>query len=279
MTGMRKTAVFVGYLVLMGSALSGCFAVADLDRFQNPCDGGDVTQVRDLEIQLSGFEDVARFRLGLRLVDVLDPSEPRIVAAAVLENFGEESGGAHSFRMPRALPPGDNFEVQIYVDLNDDRMFSGVTVDNSWRRPLVCPSGLFEFTRDESFSDIEDPPIVDRGLPFAVDMVDMSAHSAGMQALEMMVLDVASDQVVGYYRLPDLNDDRFLVQIPDILEEGREYTYEFFADLEQDGVFNGAGPDHSWVRSATADATGVSEVFTHTFEFEELTLFEIVPIQ
>ena len=260
-------------------ALQGCFAVADLDRFQNPCDGGDVTQVRDLEVQLQGFEDVARFRLGLRLVDVLDPSEPEIVAAAVLESFGEDSGGAKTFRMPRALPPGDNFEVQLYVDLNDDRMFSGVTVDNSWRRPLVCPSGLFEFTRDDSFSDIDDPPIDDPGLPFVVDFVDMAPHTPGTQALELMVLDVAEDQVVGYYRLPDINEDRFIVQIPAILEAGSEYTYEFFADLEQDGVFNGAGTDHSWVRTATADATGLSEVFAHTFVFEDLTLFDTQPSQ
>jgi hypothetical protein len=251
---------------------SGCFAITDLDRFQNPCDG-DTTVGRPFRVSLRDMDMYGMAPTTVRVVDSSNPSALTISAVGVLDGINlDVDAGEVGFTMPLGIPAGDNFNAQIFVDLERN----GFTFpdDPSWTRE-ICDSGLFVFTRDDAFVDINDPPVTAPGEDFRFSLIGFDPHTAGTQKLELMVLERETGRAVGYYRLPRLANANHEVVIPGIIEPGRMYNVEFYVDLDQDDQYVApppAGMDHSWIRVYTHEDSA-SHSFEHMFDFDELTAF------
>jgi len=245
-------------LVVAASALAGCFVVADLDRFER--EDPTATQ-RDLVVELTGFDEYEGSTVEVRLLD-----ESRLrVAVALLDDMPAE----HTFVMPDAVEPGDNFSVDIYVDENFDGFFN--TGEPAWRRPLP-DDGRFSFEADDAFVAIDDPDSSPIGQDFVLDLIDMGAHTAGTQHFELVVVNEATGRTVGYHYLSDVDDLAFTSFIPSIITEGILYRYDFYADFNQNGVYDppGATGDHTWRRMETGSTDGIMATFDHDTVFVDV---------
>ncbi len=265
---------------LLTPALTGCFAVADLDRFQSEgdaCNLADLAAPRDFTVALSGFEEHVDQRVEVRLVE-----DQRVVrAVAVLDGLDSEPllpRGEARFRMPRAVPPGDvsDLEVRIFVDIDRSGAFETGGDDLSWVRGIECDNGSFEFELDDTTSDFNDPPVEEKGT-FTLSLRAMGPHSDGEQHIELMLRDDSAEgqPAVGYYRIPGIAEPDHFIVIPNVTTPGNSYTYEFYADFNKNQRYTESLPrDHSWRREASADASGLGAEFMHVAEFEDLDLFE-----
>ncbi|MEM9188137.1 MAG: hypothetical protein AAGF12_03115 [Myxococcota bacterium] len=252
---------------------SGCFAITDLDRFQveDRCLDADLTQRRTFNGIFSGFGEFANRRIEVQLLDFTDPSRPVLLSRAVIAGLSPAEQDAFSVRMFNAVPPGnsDVLRAVIWADVDDDGVFTPGT--DPARRTEICPSGLVEFTNDNVDIDLTDPPSVDPMGTFLYSLVDFSAHVN--ELLELALIDDSSGAVVGYFRLPAVIEQDFSIEIPNIVNQGQTYTVEFYADDNVDGVYTTSPDDHSWIEQYTADANGIEELFSHNFEFADLTVF------
>lgn len=86
----------------------------------------------------------------------------------------------------------------------------------------------------------------------------------------------------GYFRVVDLYDGRevarsttviaesFDLMFSDILREGRSYNIDFFADLNQNGMYDEPSIDHAWRISVADVSDEVSETFVHNTNFTDI---------
>lgn len=242
------------FFVVAACHLAGCFAVADLDRFEQE---EPATTQRDLVVFLDGFDDYGGERLEIRLLD----ERRRRIAVAWIDDMPRE----HSFVMPGAVPAGEH-TVDLYVDENLDGTFT--TGEPAWRRPLP-PSGRLVFTPDESFVAIDDPDSTPTGERLALNLLNMDPHTAGTQAFELIAFEVVTMRTVGYYYRPDIDEPAFSAFVPGIVGEGLLYRIDFFADFNQNGFYDppSTAGDHSWRHEQTASTAGIDTDFVHNISF------------
>lgn len=237
---------------------SGCFAVADLDRFEQNSVG--------VVVDLDGFEDFAGERVELRLVNADNVIEVR----AVIEDMPAD--GSHLFVLPFGLETADR-RFDLYVDADGDELFTeggaADAGDPSWQRPLD-DDGYFAFTVDDARQSIGDPPTMPLGEDFVLDITDLRAHTDGMQALEMLVVNLETGLPVGYYYLSDVNAVDITVAIPGIIESGVPYRVDFFADKSQNGVYDPPPTDHTWTVRYEGTPSGIQETFPHNADFVDV---------
>ena len=241
--------------VLAAAMVGGCFVVADVDRFETE---DPTTTERNLIVELTGFDDYVGARVEIRLLD-----DRRLrVAVAVIEDMPAE----HLFVMPSAVAPGDGYSMDIYVDQNDDGLYT--TGEPAWRRDLD-DDGYFAFEADDAFVAIDDPDSEPIGEDFQLNLTEMAPHTVGTQAFELVVVDESSGQTVGYYYLSDVDEPGFSAYVPTIIREGLLYRIDFYADFNQNGVYDppGATGDHSWRNEQTGSTTGINADFVHNTAF------------
>jgi hypothetical protein len=238
--------------------LAGCFAIADLDRFEQR---DPTTETRDFQVYLSDLDDFAGLTLELQVKDVASvPFE--IIARAVIVDLPVE----HAFIMPNALPPGD-YRVDLYIDDNGDGSYQ--SGEPAWSRP-VDPDGVFGFAPDEALVDISDPPSTGAE-DFILRLSGFNPHTTGNQAFELAVVHASDRRSVGYYLVPSIAATSFDTGIPGIVVPGEAYDIDFFVDFNQNGGYDAPPVDHTWrIAGEPATASGIDASFPHVFEFQDV---------
>ncbi len=263
---------------LLAVSLTGCFAVTDLDRFKNECDG-DLNTRRDFTAEIKnlvafmGPVRPANARVELRVVNKSLVN----VARAVINGLDEQTESVSlKVFMPRAIPPGEH-QVHVYIDLNHNGRYDreGVALIATGTEPSwisdMCPSGLFRFTASETLQDIEDPQTTPLGGLFALQLTELHPHLGGNQNLELLVLHDADDvPSIGYFRHPGVTDETMPVAIPGIIARTNQYRIDFYIDKDQNGGYSGPPRDHSWRLELAADGDTLVQTWQHTGVFNDV---------
>lgn len=255
----RRALLLLGLFAL---TLGGCTTVVDLDRFETEPFCG-------LDARLDGMTDFAGMPIRIEFANEANER----VALVQIEGAAPDADGSIELAFKRILPRAGRNRALIFVDTNADGQYTpdfDNGVDVSWQRAVECGS-TFAFEADDSFADLsEGPPEAVAGT-FTLSLTGFDVHPN--QTLELVVFETATRHTVGYYRLGSITADAFDVVLPNILVPGVEYTYEYYADLNRSGGYDGPPIDHAWRKTVIAGDEGVAESFVHAAPFDALTQF------
>jgi hypothetical protein len=121
---------------------------------------------------------------------------------------------------------------------------------------------------------LEDQPQVELE-DFNIAFSDFAVHTG--QTFYLKVADAETGATVGSVTPFTLTEPDFTLTLPGILEEGKEYNVDFWADVDASGTLDGTplngGVDHAWRLSGTAGGDGLSLSFTHNTDFTDIQPF------
>ncbi len=267
-------------------ALTGCFAIIDVDRFHSAPKSnmvsGTVLPVADAYLDMSftliGMTPHTTQLFEYRVVDAANHVQSR----AVVNPLGAVDSVilAPQFVPNMASPQTMNgpFRLDFYADVNNSGGYDGkgpngsaIYDDHSWRiAPLVdYPAGSISpipglvqvtFTHNTSFTDINNDvtgtrnPPTDSGLGATIHVVN--AGSLMGVLVQALVIEPITKRTVGLFRLPKVTQASFDMTIPGIVEELTDYKVTIFADANGNGVYDnpataGAG-DLGWSLEGTS---------------------------
>jgi hypothetical protein len=136
-------------------------------------------------------------------------------------------------------------------------------------------------------ADLESGVWVVRSLQFNTDPVELGDFTLSFtemtphigQNLYLKVVDTETNTTVSTAPVTMLTMAEFDITIPDILEDGKEYNVDFWADVDASGTLDGTpigdpvGVDHAWRLTETADGDGLSLSFVHNTDFVDIRPF------
>ncbi len=162
------------------------------------------------------------------------------------------------------LEIGHSYMVDFYADFNQNGVYDAPPTDHAWREMLVNVDGdeTLSFKHNTYFTDIQWKQLL------TFDFTGMNPHVG--QALEIRVRDVnQTGREVGRFRLPAILVPDFTVSLP-YLELGRTYLIDFYADFNQNGVYDVPPADHAW-REIVPAVTGDEQlIFSHNTNFKDI---------
>jgi len=289
---MARPSILISFLTLT-AATGGCILTSDFDRFEQGGSGGsagtggnsgtggdsgtggsdslDCDNPRNFCLRLTNFDTRAAEPVQLDLV-----ADDFLRARAIFDPI--EGDGDVEAILPLAILAADvtnatAFEAQLIIDENDDGAFVD-SEDPTLKATVPADGNLAIDNQDNAGAVLDRPRELDGD--FTMEFASMTAHEG--QLLEVWVQEEATGRTAGYYRIPAGPDGGdFTITIPGIIgDPGSSYRVQFYADFDESGDYapragNPAG-DHSWVRTGTADDTGLSMTFTHTGVFEDLDI-------
>lgn len=198
------------------------------------------------------------------LVEVTVVTENKYeVARAILDPL---PSAAYTLVMRGALEAG-NQTIDFWADLSGERRYDPPPTDHAWRLD-PCASGVFRFTHNTNFTDIDDPDKTLAGGDFVLNFHDWGPHLGQMH--EVYVIDKPTNRVVGFYRLADPEEEDFTVALPGIIERNTPYVIAFFADKNNNLLYDPPDEDHSWRIEETGGATGITIEFAHNINFTDI---------
>ena len=265
-----------------GLGLGGCFAIADVDRFESDASGTQAGSgpYRDLRFELRN----ASFH-GSQLFEVRVVSdEDVLLASAVLDPAGVSGEQAIAVEIPRSVPRSGNARLEFYADVNGSRSFDGIGAakdkrDHAWRvGPLREDNAAYVradgdklvvvYAHDSNFTDIgvrpdgTSAPLVS-GLDANVKVTGLEAYAGKL--VEARMVETNTGRVTGLYRFPQAPAGGVAsMPMRGVLDEGIGYDLELYIDANGDGAFQPTGRaaseagDAGWRGSFVPDATGAS---------------------
>jgi hypothetical protein len=247
---------------LLATAAPGCFAVANLDRFEvEPalCESTSA-MTRDYRWRLTTFDPHQGRRFEMRVVDAMTG---RVAAGIVYDPIPDGRPTTLEGMLDDTLAPGD-YETRFWADVPSSTGMGTVDAfdfgtDHAWIEE-VPEGGCFEFEHMGPF-DADVRPLDDPGLGNVIVTLGTLGDVA-RSALIYRVRNQNGDEV-GFYRLdsiPLLPANRRPMTITDIAPSDTLLSLHAFIDLDRDGVEdpeepsfdpepNGADPDAEFVIS------------------------------
>lgn len=240
---------------------AGCFAIADVDRFEKR---------EDFVAHLIGFEAFVGERVEVRVVNQSDITDFVVEGRAVLDPMVAD----RLFAMPLALPEG-SYGVDVFVDL--DRSGDYEPEEPLWRAALGPDRKLhLEAADTDIMAENMDPMTRAEGTDFVLSLTGMNVHTGDVQQLEVLVVDRTDARSVGYFFLPDINANDIEIVIPDVIEAGHDYQVDFYADANRNGRYDDPGleGDHTWREegAGTAGEVGLQIDFDHQAIFDDVAV-------
>jgi hypothetical protein len=198
-------------------------------------------------------------------------------ARVILDPLAPDKGADADIVLPLAIPASEvpaagevhPLHLEIFGDHDPahDRMYTSDGTDHDWIVELPG-SGHLVFPHNQQFSRLLPRPSGIGG-DFHMKFTGMSVHTG--QSLEVMVIEQDSGRPVGMYRMQSIPGDAFELTIPQIIDVGGvTYRIEFYADKNGNHAYDDAPTDHTWVKFAESNATGVDFEFAHGTDFVAL---------
>lgn len=216
----------------LAASTSSCFAVTNLDRFEQST--GASGNFSNLRLTVRGMTSHVNELFEYRIVDKSNTLQSR---GFIVPLGGTSATMFATGAVPKQNPP---FTLDFYSDHDLNGIYgrdpAAPLSDHSWRIPLTPDlldenTGTYVITFDHntSFEVLTNPaPPREIGGPATLKLTNMDAFVG--KRVELRIADASSKRVVAFYRIPKYAMATSTVSIPGMIEAGSPYTVEVYTD-------------------------------------------------
>ncbi len=220
--------------------------------FAHNTDFTDIMWKSMLTVEFSGMNPHVGQNIYLALIDTTSGMEIGRTHAVVDTAF--------SLMVP-GIESGQSYYVDFWVDFNENGMYDTPPTDHAWRLELndVMGDTALMFAHNTDFTDIMWKNML------TVEFSGMNPHVG--QDIYLAVVDMSSGTEVG--RTHTVGETDFTLMVPGI-EAGKSYHVDFWADHNQNGMYDAPPTDHAW-RIELNDVMGdTTLMFAHNTDFTDI---------
>jgi hypothetical protein len=237
-----SSALAVALAAALAASHSGCFAVADLDRFEfGQCPALPLTRRTSFEYALTSFAPHATpdrpQRFELAVFDDTNRPVAKVIYDPLLSPNVEG-------RLRDALSPGSGYAVEFWADLDRNGMVSVPPADHSWTDCLsVQPDGAVRFQFEHALPlqplrwttfDHEDR------YDFLLRFVNVPLLLRSSTTFVFEVREMTTDlPVIARYFLTGAPRGEAMIRITDILRADQAYEVDVWIDTDRAGHRSG----------------------------------------
>ena len=191
----------------------------------------------------------------------------RVVDKSTLKEVGRTSQQITTSGFSITLPvieTGKSYFVDFFADHNSNNKYDAPPVDHAWRLELNnSKSGgdTLNFSHNTSFTDINWQYML------TVNFTGMDPHIG--QMLELRVENDNTGEEVDRFKVLSIPPSDFQIQIVG-LQIGPEYNVQFYADLNNNGIYDAPPTDHAWEIKFTNTSGDASLNFSHNASFTDI---------
>ncbi len=158
--------------------------------------------------------------------------------------------------------PGESYWVDFFADFNGNGYYDAPPTDHAWRISAndIQSDTSITFSHNTRFADIRWPYQV------TVAFSGMSPHQD--QVLQMRVVEQSSGREVGRASTVVTQPDFNLSVVG--VERGGSYNIDFFADVNDNGLYDPPGTDHAWRIEALNIEDDTTFAFSHNTNFTDI---------
>ncbi len=211
----------------------------------------DINWVDAVTLRLTNMNPHVGQKFEARVIDLFDRREVgrASVDAIAVPDFSVEIPG---------IIQGHTYYIDFYADLNQNGVYDSPPMDHAWREQFTSKGhDTVTFNHNTNFTDI------DWKYNFILKLENMNPHIG--QKFEARVIDLGSMKEVGRASLDAIVVPDFQVNIPGI-EPGKTYWVDFYADLNQNGLYDDPPADHVWREQFTSQGDAMV-MFSHNTNF------------
>lgn len=212
-------------------------------------------QRENVTINFSNMSPHLNQNLYLRFVDKSTLKETdRSITLISSANF--------SVTLP-AVDIGGSYFVDFFVDFNSNGRYDAPPSDHTWRLNLNNALGndTLTFSHNASFTDIKWQNIL------TINFAGMTPHIG--QMLEIKLENSTTEKEIGRVKIPAITSASFPVQIIGLIEPG-DYSVEFYADFNGNGIYDAPPTDHAWKIGFNYTGGNVDLSFNHNATFTDI---------
>jgi hypothetical protein len=216
----------------------------------------DVDYRHLITLNLSGMTPHLGQKFEARLVNI--NRNMKEAGRVTVNNVGSAS---FQVKLPFA-EAGHSYYVEFYADMNGNGRFDPAPADHTWNLEAMNINGdvSLNFVYSTDFADIPW-----KGL-LKMQFSGMTPHLG--QEIKVRLIDDATGKETGRAtRMADLA--AFSLGIP-YLEDGKTYQVDFYADMNENGIYDAPPTDHAW-RLASGTVSGDKSLpFVHNTTFTDI---------
>ncbi|AFH50829.1 5'-Nucleotidase domain protein [Ignavibacterium album JCM 16511] len=162
-----------------------------------------------------------------------------------------------------AVEVGGSYFIDFFADHNSNGLYDTPPTDHAWRLNLNNALGndTLNFSHNANFTDIKWQYVL------TVNFSGMTPHIG--QMLELKVENSTLEKEIGRIKIPAIASASFPVQIVGLIEPG-DYSVEFYADHNGNGLYDVPPVDHAWKLSFNYTAGNVDLSFSHNASFTDI---------
>ena len=212
------------------------------------------TAQNTLTVHFSAMNPHVGQTLWLAAIDNQTGEELSRTSTVVEESFSLEVSG---------LETGKSYNVDFFADFNENGYYDAPPADHAWRLELESATGddTLEFVHNTDFTD------VDWKHRLRVLFSDMTPHVGQMLAL--YVRDMESGSYLDTVVIDEIMSADFNVASY-VIKPGGSYLVDFYADFNQNGMYDAPPADHAW-RLETGETMGDVDLdFIHNTDFTDI---------
>jgi plastocyanin len=161
------------------------------------------------------------------------------------------------------IEPGQSYHVDFWVDFNENGRYDAPPADHAWRLELndVMGDTTLMFMHNTDFTDIEWKHIL------TVRFSDMTPHIG--QLFELYVTNTEDGMIKDTVIIEELTSADFEVTSASLMS-GHSYTVNFFADFNDNGVYDAPPVDHAWQIVLDSISGDTTITFVHNTDFTDI---------
>jgi hypothetical protein len=155
------------------------------------------------------------------------------------------------------------YKAEFYADLNGNGIYDAPPVDHAWLIDFTNITGdvIQNFNHNTNFTDINWKYLL------TVNLQSMTPHLG--QLFEMRVVRQDNQEELGRVSVPGILVSDFTLFIPEF-ELNHGYNIDFYADHNDNGVYDAPPLDHAWRLTFNSSTGDVLQVFTHNTNFTDI---------
>lgn len=165
------------------------------------------------------------------------------------------------------LESGIGYHIDFFADHNDNGYYDAPSDDHAWRIEIESANGdeIIDFSHNTNFTDIEWKHRL------RVQFDGMNPHVG--QMMKLYVRDQSNGAILDSVIVSPIEDADFDIE-SHILEVGGSYYVDFYADLNNNGVYDAPPADHAWRMMANNTMGDVDLAFVHNTDFTDIMTAE-----
>lgn len=163
------------------------------------------------------------------------------------------------------------YTIEIYADLNKNGVYDAPPTDHAWEAKFENTTGDFsvDFSHNTNFKDVGWKYL------YTLNFVDMAPHVD--QLLEMRVVRNDNSEEVSRTSVI-VPGPEFVLSIPQI-EMDHNYNVEFYADLNNNGVYDAPTMDHAWRLTFNSTTGNYVQNFSHNANFVDINWDSVTSVE